>query len=197
MWPAAGVLAGVAIALAVAGAGIVGSSAPVPPPAADAAGPLDATVLTGTTDDGTDLDAAQAAGERTAPLAKADPKDLLTASPGPHSEAGGLVAGFPSDLIPLPDDAVILVTWAEPVGDADVQEVSLNLHTALTTTQVFEMYRAALTKAGFTEADAVDSSLDATASFSRGGGDELVVLGVLDDGTSRTVTIGGRVRDGG
>lgn len=198
MWPAAGVLAGAAIALVVAGAGALGSAAPVPPPPSDAANALalagdagapGASIPAPSTEPG-----AQPSPGAATPLAKESKDQLLTATPDPHSEAGGLVAGFPSDLIPVPDDAVILVTSAAPVGDADVQEVSLNLHTKLTTTQVVEMYRAALTKAGFTEVDSANSSLDADASFSRAGGDELVVLGVLDDGSSRTVTIGGRIR---
>lgn len=188
LWPAAGVLAGTAIALVVAAAGVFGSAAPMPPPDSDAAGALE-------------LSAADAPGssrtEASSAPVERDADPLLTATPDPHSEAGGLVAGFPSDLIPVPADAIILVTSAAPVGDADVQEVSLNLHTRMTTTQVVELYRNALVTAGFTEVDATDSALDADASFSRAGGDELVVLGVLDDGTSRTVTIGGRVRDAG
>lgn len=187
LWPAAGVLAGAAIALVVAAAGIIGSSAPLPLPPSDAASELELSAA----------DAAASGAGAPVSSAEKDADPLLTATPDPHSEAGGLVAGFPSTLIPLPPDAVILVTSAAPVGNADVQEVSLNLHTTMTTTQVVQLYRTALTTAGFTEVDSTNSSLDADASFTRAGGDELVVLGVLDDGTSRTVTIGGRVRDAG
>lgn len=186
-WPAAGILAGAAIALVVAAAGIVGSSAPVPPSSSQTPALADTQAA---------LEAEAEQSPDPAGAAK-EPDQLLTATPDPHSRAGGLVKGFPSDLIPLPGDAVILVTSAAPVGDADVQEISLNLHTQLTTAEVVELYRSTLTAAGFTEVDGGESSLDADASFSRSGGDELVVLGVLDDGTSRTVTIGGRVRDAG
>ena len=103
----------------------------------------------------------------------------------------------PLSLIPLPDDAVILVTSAAQVGDADVQEVSLNLRTRLPTAEVVELYRVALVEAGFSEVAARDAALAAEAAFTRSSGDELVSIGVLDDGDLRTVTIGGRVRTTG
>jgi hypothetical protein len=110
------------------------------------------------------------------------------------SAVGRLVPGFPTDLLPVPADAVILVTSAEPVGTTDVQEVSLNLHTQLSTAAVLDLYRTSLTKAGFTEIADPGTALTAQASFSRSSGDELVSVGILDDGMKRTVTIGGRVR---
>ncbi|HMO10628.1 MAG TPA: hypothetical protein PKB06_03795 [Actinotalea sp.] len=129
------------------------------------------------------------------------PLSMSSAEPGAatdeHSEVGGLAPGFPSDLIPLPDDAVILVTSAAQVGDADVQEVSLNRRTRLTTAEVVELYRVALVEAGFSEVAARDAALAAEAAFTRSSGDELVSIGVLDDGDLRTVTIGGRVRTTG
>lgn len=130
------------------------------------------------------------------PTASASPEPLVTTTPDAHSEVGRLAPGFPIDLLPVPDDAVILVTSAEPIGDADVQEVSLNLHTAMTTDAVLALYRTALTGAGFTEVATAGAGLTAEASFTRSGGDELVSIGVLDDGATRTVTIGGRVRAG-
>lgn len=126
----------------------------------------------------------------------ASPEPLVTTTPDAHSEVGQLAPGFPIDLLPVPDDAVILVTSAEPVGDADVQEVSLNLHTAMTADAVLNLYRSALTGAGFTEVDTAGAGLTAETSFTRSGGDELVSIGVLDDGKTRTVTIGGRIRAG-
>ncbi|MDT0164336.1 hypothetical protein Q9R32_02050 [Actinotalea sp. AC32] len=115
------------------------------------------------------------------------------------SEVGELVPGFPVDLLPLPDDAVILVTSAVPVGEAtDVQEVSLNLRTELSVDDVVRLYRDALVSAGFTEAEpaGLPTELAAEATFTRSGGDELVSVGVLEVDGGRTVTIGGRVRAG-
>lgn len=116
-----------------------------------------------------------------------------------RSQVGDLVPGFPVDLLPLPPDAVILVTSAAPVGEgADVQEVSLNVRTRLTVDEVVTLYREALVSAGFVEADAADAptELTAEATFTRSGGDELVSVGVLEIDGGRTVTIGGRVRTG-
>jgi hypothetical protein len=126
-----------------------------------------------------------------------DEESLVTATPDAHSEVGDLVAGFPRDIVPIPDDAVILVTSAVPMGSGNTTEISLNLHTALTTEQVLALYRTHLTAEGFTEVPEVDTSLPGEASFTRSGGDELVSVGVLDKKDRRTVTIGGRVHVGG
>lgn len=124
------------------------------------------------------------------------PEPLVTAEPDEYSEVGDLVEGFPIDLLPVPGDAVILVTSAVPVGDADVQEVSLNLRTAATAAELLGLYRGALTAAGFSEVtgETSDSDLAAQVTFVRSGGDEVVSIGVLDVDGARTVTIGGRVR---
>lgn len=123
---------------------------------------------------------------------------LVTATPDEHSQVGDLVEGFPADLLPVPADAAILVTSAAPVGDADVQEISLNLRTSSSTTELLTLYRDALVAAGFTEvtADPPLTGLSAEVTFTRSGGDELISIGVLDVEGGRTVTIGGRVRTG-
>lgn len=123
---------------------------------------------------------------------------LVTATPDEHSQVGDLVDGFPADLLPVPADAAILVTSAAPVGDADVQEISLNLRTSSSTTELLTLYRDALVAAGFTEvaADPPLTGLSAEVTFTRSGGDELISIGVLDVEGGRTVTIGGRVRTG-
>jgi len=124
-----------------------------------------------------------------------EPAPLVTAAPDEYSEVGDLVEDFPIDLLPVPGDAVILVTSAVPVGDADVQEVSLNLRTSATPEELLELYRTALTAAGFSEvtAETSDSDLAVDVTFVRSGGDELVSIGVLDVDGARTVTIGGRI----
>ncbi len=124
------------------------------------------------------------------------PEPLVTTEPDEYSEVGDLVDGFPIELLPVPGDAVILVTSAVPVGNADVQEVSLNLRTAATAAELLELYRGALTAAGFSEVtgETTDSDLAAQVTFVRSGGDEVVSIGVLDVDGARTLTIGGRVR---
>ena len=146
------------------------------------------------------VDLAQAAAEEDSPSVAAAPEEspepLVTAEPDQYSEVGDLVDGFPIELLPVPGDAVILVTSAVPVGDADVQEVSLNLRTSATAEDLLTLYRTALTEAGFTEiaAQAPDTDLAVDVTFVRSGGDELVSIGVLDTDGARTVTIGGRIR---
>lgn len=123
--------------------------------------------------------------------------DAAGTGPGPESSAvRSVVEGFPVDLLPLPEDAMILVTSAVPVGDSEVQEVSLNLRTRVAPAEVLALYRESLTGAGFTElpAEAPHDELAAEATFVRSGGDELVSVGVLDDDGLRSVTIGGRLR---
>lgn len=130
-----------------------------------------------------------------APTPSAEPAEpLVTATPDEHSLVGDLVEGFPIDLLPVPTDAVILVTSAVPVGDADVQQISLNLRTKAKATALMSMYRSALLSADFTEVPAAEQTdLAAEANFVRSGGDELVTIGVLDIDGARTVSIGGRV----
>lgn len=132
--------------------------------------------------------------------AEATPDEpLVTSTPDAHSEIGELVSGFPVELLPVPADAVILVTSAVPVGDAEVQEISLNLRTTMSAEDLLTLYRDALTTAGFAEVPAVDANTDLAveATFTRSGGDELISIGVLDDDGARTVTIGGRVHTEG
>lgn len=114
-----------------------------------------------------------------------------------ESAVGGLVAGFPDDLIPVPEDAVILVTSAVPVGESDVREVSLNVRTSLSTAALSRLYRESLTASGFTEVEPAEqaSSLAAQLTFVRSAGDEIVSVGVLDVDGGRTLSIGGRVRE--
>ncbi len=145
-----------------------------------------------------DVATSLAAPEATATSAPESPEPLVTAEPDEYSEVGDLVEGFPIDLLPVPGDAVILVTSAVPVGDADVQEVSLNLRTAATAPELLDLYRGALTAAGFSEvtAETSDSDLAAQVTFVRSGGDEVVSIGILEVDGARTLTIGGRVRTG-
>ncbi len=135
--------------------------------------------------------------EPTTDTASGQPEPLVTASPDQYSEVGQLVSGFPVDLLPVPADAVILVTSAVPVGNADdVQEVSLNLRTQAAPEDLLALYRSALTAAGFSEvtSQTSDSDLAVDVTFVRSDGDEIVSIGVLDVDGARTVTIGGRVR---
>lgn len=137
-----------------------------------------------------------AAPEETPEASASSPEPLVTGEPDEYSEVGDLVDGFPIELLPVPGDSVILVTSAVPVGDAAVQEVSLNLRTAATAPELLDLYRTTLTTAGFAEvtSETADSDLAAQVTFVRSSGDEVVSIGILDVDDGRTVTIGGRVR---
>lgn len=114
----------------------------------------------------------------------------------PHADVGDLVPGFPVDLLPVPDDAVILVTSAVPVGDAEVREISLTLRTGETVAVLARRYRDALLGHGFTEVDQETAATELAAElvFVRSGADEVVSIGILEDGAGRSVTVGGRIR---
>ena len=181
----------VAVALAV-GLALVGTTAGCARSAADATAGDKSAHAQALADSGT-------ADPTAAPkLPAPSPEPMVTASPDAFSQVGDLVEGFPIDLLPVPSDSVILVTSAVPVGDADVQEVSLNLRTSATAAELLALYRTALAAAGFTEvtSQTSDSDLAVDVTFVRSGGDELVSIGVLDIDGARTVTIGGRVRTG-
>ena len=159
---------------------------------ADATGSPEPTISAGS-----DL-AAKAAPSEASADADASGEDgdsLVTSSPDSRSPVGSLAPGFPVDLLPMPDDAVLLVTSAVSVGDAGVQEISLNLQTSWPTARILTLYRESLVAAGFVEVPAIDTALSAESTFTRSDGDEIVSVGVLDSEDGRTVTIGGRVDD--
>lgn len=145
------------------------------------------------------------AAERAFALAEPDPapepedaaptEQLLSGSPDEHSRVGDLVDGFPIELLPVPGDAVLLVTSAVPVGESTVQEVSLNFRTNDTVDEILELYRTALLAVGFSEIPptSAQSELAAETTFVRSDGSELVSIGVLEVDGGRTVAIGGRV----
>lgn len=160
----------------------------------------DPTSSTGTDQPTTPPAATEKVPPEPAPLAPRD--EAATTEPVPEDgsalRVGSLVDDFPVDLLPVPEDAVLLVTSAVPVGGSAVQEVSLNLRTRLSVAAVLRLYRGVLTDAGFSEVtpptDETGPTADAT--FTRSGGDEVVTIGVVDVDGARTLTLGGRVRTG-
>jgi hypothetical protein len=122
-----------------------------------------------------------------------EPTEPLLASDDADSRVGELAPDFPSSLVPVPDGAEILVSSAQATDDG-LLEISLNLRSTLDTAALLEAVRAPLLAAGFTESAAgTTEGLAAQTTFSRSEGKELLVAGIRDDGTTRTLTIGGRV----
>ena len=130
-----------------------------------------------------------------------EPSGDVVPTPDEDTAVGDLAEGFPAGLLPVPDDAEILVSTYSPVGEegpGQPYELSLNLRTALPVADVAALYRASLTAAGFTETVGTPTAgLAAESTYSRTCGEELVTVGVLDRDVVRTVTVGGRLRESG
>ncbi|WP_051640070.1 hypothetical protein [Cellulomonas sp. URHE0023] len=123
-------------------------------------------------------------------------ESLLPGTESTHSAVGEVVEGFPADLIPVPAGAEVLVSSAEPVVGTDLTAVSLNLSSDQDSAGLLAAVSAPLVAAGFVAGTppVVEPALAAQATFSRGDGSELLVVGILDRDGARTMTLGGRVR---
>lgn len=119
---------------------------------------------------------------------------LLTGDHGTASTVGTLAPDFPTDLLPVPDGAEVLVSSAQPTPDG-LLRLSLNVRTAQDAAGLLDAVRGPLVAAGFTEAapPQPEAGLAAQATFSRSDGAELLVVGVLDRDGERTMTLGGTV----
>ncbi|MDM7831395.1 hypothetical protein [Cellulomonas edaphi] len=111
------------------------------------------------------------------------------------SQVGGLAAGFPSALLPVPAGATVLLSAAAPVPDSDLVDVSLNLRTTQSASDLLEAVSGPLEKAGFTRSESPEREPDlaAQAAFTRDHGKERVILGILDADGVRTLTLSGQV----
>ncbi|MDM7853589.1 hypothetical protein [Cellulomonas alba] len=118
---------------------------------------------------------------------------LLEPSEDSHSKVGGIVDGFPTDLVPVPAGATVLVSSAAPVEGTELLQIGLNLRSTDDAKKLLAEVRAPLVAAGFTEgAPQSEPGLAAQASFSRHAG-EILTAGVLDRDGVRTLTLGGTV----
>ncbi|PUB23601.1 hypothetical protein C8K30_111199 [Promicromonospora sp. AC04] len=135
------------------------------------------------------------------------PADLPTFDPS--SAVGTYAQGFPTDLFPVPKDATLLASSAQPVPvpeDATTEatpmtQVTLNLSSSRPTDQVIAQAEHILTSKGFKQIPAPESSgLTAQTAFLRitkeksGEVQESLLVGVLDDGERRLCSISGTVR---
>ncbi len=107
------------------------------------------------------------------------------------------MAGFPGLLLPVPAGATVLLSSAAPTDDGALQ-VSLNLRTGQDAAGVLAAVRDPLLAAGFLEipVDPPAEGLAVQTTFARSDGAEMLVVAVLDQGGTRTVSIGGRVAAG-
>jgi hypothetical protein len=152
-----------------------------------------------------------------AAAAEGTPEPRTTTSDGPtelptfdpSSAVGTYAQGFPTDLFPVPEDATLLASSAQPVPAAKdskakstpMTQVTLNLSSSRPTNKVIEQAKQILTSKGFKQISAPESSgLTAQTAFLRitkektGEVQESLVVGVLDDGERRLCSISGTVR---
>ncbi|MFI2365284.1 hypothetical protein [Promicromonospora sp. NPDC019610] len=146
------------------------------------------------------------------------PSDVATGGPtelptfDPSSAVATYAQGFPPELFPMPKDATLLASSAQPVPAAagskgsktksvPMTQVTLNLSSSRPTDQVIKQAEKILTAQGFRRIDAPEASgLTAQTAFLRitqeksGEVQESLVVGVLDDGERRLGSISGTVR---
>ncbi len=111
-----------------------------------------------------------------------------------ETSQGGVVEGLPTDVIPVPDDAEVLLTSAIP--DGDTIDVSLAARIDASPEDVLGVYREALTRAGFVESPSAGGPGATASTFTRGGGGEVVSVTVVPPSTPgdpHTFTVGGTV----
>jgi hypothetical protein len=127
--------------------------------------------------------------------APAPTESLLPDTAPTGSVVGGLAPGFPSELLPLPEGATVLVSAAVPVPDSDLVDVSLNVRTSQSADDLLDAISEPLLDAGFEQTEPAPGGPDiaAQASFTRDEGKERVILGILDVDGVRTLTLSGRV----
>lgn len=111
-----------------------------------------------------------------------------TTAPGTGPAKAGLVAGFPSTVLPLMPGAVLEVSSlekAEPVSTA-----SLTATVTATPAAVLDFYTASFAAQGFTAqpGDAVDGT--PLKTFLRADGQEIVTVSVVQSADTATFTLG-------
>ncbi|HET7415384.1 MAG TPA: hypothetical protein VFI97_06780 [Arthrobacter sp.] len=114
------------------------------------------------------------------------------ATAGPATEGaptkGGLVKDFPKSLIPLMDDAEVLVSDLE-VTDGTVS-ISLVASSKAQPKQILRFYDEALKNHNFESLESNSVEGAASRTYTRGEGTETVNISVVESGPTSTVTIG-------
>ena len=110
----------------------------------------------------------------------------------PGSAVGEVVEGYPADLLPPLPDAAVRLTSAVPAGDR--LQVSLVATSPTPADAVVAFYRDRLVPAGFAESPGPAGATGAT--FSRGGGAEVVTVAVVSADGQQQYTVGGTIAAG-
>jgi hypothetical protein len=137
------------------------------------------------------------------PTVQPSPPSTVTDLPtfDTSTAVGELAEGFPQDLVPLPPEAELIASSAETANG--LVRISLNASSPHTTEEVMAEVGAPLAVAGFTqETPDATSGLTALTAWTRrtdrpeGPIVETLLVGVLDDGVRRLVSVSGTVQGG-
>ena len=119
---------------------------------------------------------------------------LLPSDEATGSAVGELPEGFPSDLVPVPPGAEVLVATVAPVPGTKLVAISLNVRTSQSTDDLLDAVEEPLRDAGFEPTDSTtDDPALAARSALAGPRDQWVMIGVLDQDGGRTMTLSGQV----
>lgn len=117
-----------------------------------------------------------------------------------QTSVGKLAPGFPADLLPPPPGATVLASSAQPT-ESGLTAVSLSLTSPQPVAELLAQLAGPLAAAGFTEtAPQAGSALTAQTAWTRqtphaeGVLIETLLVGVLDDGDLRRVSVSGTVQ---
>lgn len=119
--------------------------------------------------------------------------ESVPAPPGGEGqiEVGELAEDFPTELFPIAAaDEVLLSSFS--ATDDDKYALSLNVRSAASADEIFSSYEKALEAAGFSaSSDAPVEGMAAQATFAKG--EQVLTVGILDDGAARIITVGGTI----
>lgn len=110
------------------------------------------------------------------------------------AEVGGLVEGFPTDVVPVPDGAEVTLSAVVPAEGG--RQVSLAGTTSQAPEEIVAFYTEALAAQEFTVADTPRPEGVAGATFTRADGTEVLVLTVVTVDAVQQFSIGGFIAGG-
>lgn len=111
--------------------------------------------------------------------------------PATAAAAGELVAGFPTDIVPLSTGAVVVTSSVS--GQGDRLQVALDASSAEPPADVVAFYRAAFAAAGFVAESPPTAEGAVAASFTRGGDGVVVSVRTAQGGGSQ-ISVAGVLR---
>lgn len=179
----------ITVAMALGTSVIIGACSADPSPLTERAVPLPTVTLT---DSATPIRTGQNIAATGQPPAATAPE-----ATNATSTVGSLVPGFPAQVIPVMPKAS--VTASAVTARQGTLDVSLSGRTSAPLRAVMRYYRQALTKAGFSTDPTIHppgpKATQASLTLGRSDGSEVLIIAVLDNGTTRSFSVGGTLLD--